>query len=91
MKRRFFVTVTTSATIEIDDAVFKEVLNHEWQRTFYNLKTREEVAAHVGYNLMINRIGLSIMDGFGLLADDLASIAPGTLEHETEAMKVKRR
>ncbi len=67
-KRRFTVTVT--ATVEIDDAVFVEV-NDDWRNTFYDLRDDDDVAAHVGGNL-IRGWSFKQLDGFGLLPDDAA-------------------
>jgi hypothetical protein len=68
-KRRFTVTVT--ATVEIDQSVFDEVEKDDWRGTFYNLQGDEEVAAHVGGNL-IRGASFSQLDGFGRLPDDAA-------------------
>ena len=84
MKRRYRVTVTTTAVLEIDDAIF-EAVDDEWRSMFYNLDTREEIGAHVGFNMLINDCKLTSIDGFANLDDKLVSIVPQTLEHDSEA------
>ena len=46
MKRRYRVTVTTTAVLEIDDAIF-EAVDDEWRSMFYNLDTREEIERYL--------------------------------------------
>jgi hypothetical protein len=69
--RRFEVTVTQ--TVEIDDAVFAEVAEGDWRSTFYNLTTDEEVAAHVGGNL-VRGWSFKQLDGFARLPDSAAKL-----------------
>jgi hypothetical protein len=53
----------TPAILEADQQVF-DVVDDEWRRSLYPLHTNEEIAEHVAYNLIVNHIGLSRMDGW---------------------------
>jgi|GEM_PF-3337337 len=52
-----------SAVIELDEAVI-EAVDDEWRAVFYDLRTPEAVAKHIGYNLIVNRLVLSQLDGW---------------------------
>lgn len=49
--------------LEADQQVF-DVVDNEWRKVLYPLFTNEEIAEHVAYNLIVNHIGLSRMDGW---------------------------
>lgn len=74
---KFKITYTTYATLELDDEVINAV-NDDWRSTFYNLFSPEEIAEHVGRNLILGA-RLSMLDGF---ADQSDSSAKLTLEDE---------
>ena len=59
--------------IEIEDDVIKAV-DDEWRSKFYDLKTPQEVAEHVAYNIIVNDTGLSQLDGFANFPDQHARI-----------------
>jgi hypothetical protein len=61
------------AVIELDDAVI-DAVDDDWRSMFYQLYTREDIAEHVGYNLVINRAKLSFLDGWADQPDENASI-----------------
>lgn len=61
--RRFKIEFSGRAIIELDDEVI-DVVDDEWRSQLYDLNTPEEIAEHVGYNLIINGISLSSMDGW---------------------------
>jgi len=63
MKRKFLVEFRGEAEIELDDAVI-DVVDDEWRSQLYDLKTPEEIAKHIGYNLVINQWNLSNLDGW---------------------------
>jgi hypothetical protein len=79
MKRRFRVTVETTAILEIDDKVFAAV-DDDWR-----FRDNDDIAAHVGFNVLINNCKLTSIDGFAGLNDKLVSIVPQTLEQDSEA------
>lgn len=72
MARRKF-RVTLAYEVEIDEQVIDRC-DEKWRRSFYPLDTPEKVAAHVGYNMLLDGCGLAVMDGFRDLPDDLARI-----------------
>ena len=61
------------AIIELDDVVI-DAVDDEWRETFYDLYTPEQIAGHIAYNLFINKISLSLMDGWASLPDDMVSV-----------------
>ncbi len=72
-KRRFEVHFEGSGIIELDDAVF-DAVDDEWRSVFYNLNTLTDIAEHVGYNLIINRVQLSHLDGWADQPDENARV-----------------
>lgn len=71
-KRKFWVTLEFE--VEVDEQVLDRGIDPEWRKENYDLTMHEQVAAHIGYNMVRNNIGLSSMDGFADLADDLAVV-----------------
>lgn len=71
-KKVFEITFEVTATVVIENEVFKQV-DDEWRSMFYNLKTKEDVARHIAYNLLQ---GLSIdrLDGFANLPYNFAKL-----------------
>jgi len=65
--------IIDDAMIEIDDRVFA-VVNDEWRSSFYPIFTASEIAEHICYNMVINRLPLSGMDGFVHMFNDYAKI-----------------
>jgi len=63
MKRKFLVEFNGQVEIELDDEVIN-VVDDEWRSQLYDLKTPEEIARHIGYNLVINQWNLSNLDGW---------------------------
>jgi Ser-tRNA(Ala) deacylase AlaX len=62
-KRRFDLELHCRATVEIDDAVISAV-DDDWRSSLYDLHGAEEIAKHIGYNLIVNGLHLSSMDGW---------------------------
>lgn len=82
-----------SAIIELDDAVI-EAVDDEWRSVFYKLRTPEEIAEHVGFNLIVNRQPLSNLDGWADQPDKNARVwvwpdLTGWEEIEAEEIKEK--
>jgi len=73
VKRKFKISFSGEAVIEIDDSVLKAV-DDDWKKTIYNLRDDKEVAEHIGYNLVVNGGSLSNLDGFADQEDDKAKI-----------------
>lgn len=60
---KFKGQVIWDVDIEIADDLIKGVLTDEWRSHFYPLKTPEDVAAHLAFNLVQGRT-LESLDGF---------------------------
>lgn len=73
MSRRHF-EITLTASIEIDDAVFKATDNQDWRESFFDYWSDEEVAKHIAFNVLRNGLELTQIDGFADLSDDLVSV-----------------
>ena len=78
-KRRFdlhfsmFSEHVDSAVIELDDAVI-EAVDDGWRAQFYHLVTPKGIAEHVAYNLIVNSVPLSMMDGWADQPDENARV-----------------
>ena len=70
-KRYFKVTIQTDAIVRLDDAVI-EAVDDEWRSAFYSLRTPEDIAGHIGYNMIVNRWPLSSLDGWADQPDENA-------------------
>lgn len=88
MRRTFRVTVTTTAELTLDSSVIREATSDEWRKMFWDLRSAEDVAAHVGFNMLTNHLELSELDGFSGADDALAKLA--NVETETEAESKRR-
>lgn len=62
-KHQFRLRFEAEAVIELDDAVIDAVTD-EWRSMFYQLHSPEQIARHVGYNLVINNAGLDQLEGW---------------------------
>lgn len=62
-KHRFRLMFEGEAVIELDDAVIDAVTD-EWRSKFYQLNSPEQIARHIGYNLVINNARLDQLDGW---------------------------
>lgn len=69
VKRRFEISFeldsmeVDTAIIELDQAVI-DVVDDDWRASLYDLHTPEEIAAHIGRNMIVLRINLTQMDGW---------------------------
>jgi Ser-tRNA(Ala) deacylase AlaX len=73
MKHRFEVQFEGTAIIELDDKVIS-VVDDEWRSQLYDLHTPVDIAEHIAYNLVINGVGLSNLDGWADQENDNAKI-----------------
>ena len=96
-KRRFEIDFTAfgdwlvdSAVIELEDIVITRV-DDEWRDMLYDLHTPEQIAEHIAYNLIINKIGLSQMDGWADMPNEYARVIkwPTLDDFELEARALK--
>lgn len=61
-------------TIELDDKVIYAV-NDDWRKTFYpSITTPQKVAEHIAFNMIVNDLNLSGIDGFANLQDEMAKL-----------------
>ena len=75
--------------IGIDQSVI-DVVDDEWRTYFYQLYTPEEIAAHIAWNMVINNMRLSEIEGW-LMPDELAQMIvwPQTDDWEVKAKEIK--
>lgn len=71
--RLFKVRFEGEGIIELDDAVI-EAVDDEWRETLYDLRSADEIAAHIGYNLIIQKLELSDLDGWADQSDGNAFV-----------------
>jgi hypothetical protein len=86
MKRKFEVQLTCTLTVELDDSVIAAV-DDSWRKSFYPLRTPEDIAEHIAYNLVVNNAELSELDGFADQSNDAAKIIEPP-DWETEAIEI---
>ena len=67
--RTFEIRIDGIAKIQLADEVI-DVVDDEWREYLYNLYTPDEIAAHVGYNLLVNNWKLTQMDGWADQKDE---------------------
>lgn len=84
-KQTFTVQLTGEAVVELDDAVIT-VVDDEWRAALYDLHGADEIAKHVAYNLIVNNLKLSQMDGWADQPDDNARVV--TVAWEVDAANV---
>lgn len=83
--RTFDIELHGTATVEIDDAVIAAV-DDDWRSSLYNLHTPEEIAQHIAFNLIVNGIHLSSMDGWAD-QDNSKARTVGTTDWTIEAVE----
>lgn len=84
-ERTFDIELHGTATVVIDDAVIAAV-DDDWRSSLYNLHTPEEIARHIAYNLIVNGIHLSSMDGWAD-QDNSKARTEGVTQWEIEAIE----
>ena len=96
-KRKFIITFSRfgeeidDAWIELDQAVI-DAVDDSWREMLYPLYTPEDIARHIAYNMVVNRLELSDLDGW---ADQPASNArvleyPDLESYDMKAREIKR-
>ena len=86
-KRKFEITVICTAVVELDDSVI-DVVDDEWRAALYDLNTPEEIAEHVGINLIRGR-RLCYMDGWADQPDENAKLTYSDWQIE-ECYEIKK-
>ena len=69
---KFKITYTVYATVELDQGVI-DAVDDGWREQFYNLNTPEDIAGHIGRNLILGA-RLSMLDGFADQSDTSANL-----------------
>jgi len=72
-KWEFWLSNDELGMAEIHQKCF-DVVDDNWRKHLYELNTSEEIATHIIYNMVNNRLTLSRMDGWADLPDDYARI-----------------
>lgn len=66
--QKFTVRFAVTMEIKLSKRLIKEVLKPDWQASFYKLRTPQEIATHVAYNLARGS-SLCSLDGFAHLEE----------------------
>ena len=77
MTQEFEVVVVGRVRLRIEDAVINDVLTDEWRADFYPLHNPQQVADHIGYNLLVNHREVSSLDGFADREDSTVRVLSG--------------
>lgn len=72
-RRKFYVIWQVECEIELDEEIIERV-DDEWRGVFYNLHSAEDVANHIAYNLVFNRVGFTDLDGWADMKDSTARL-----------------
>lgn len=80
MSNRIFIVTysiygedVADAFIELDQSVI-DAVDDSWREMLYPLYTPEDIARHICYNMIENRLQLSDMDGWADMDNKLAKI-----------------
>ena len=60
-------------SIELDNKVIANV-DDSWRTMFYDFNTPQQVAEHIAFNMIVNDLKLSGIDGFANLPDEMATL-----------------
>lgn len=88
MKKKFNVEVTITATITIDERALARTREKDWRDQFHRLVDDADAAAHIGYNVLVNQITLTQIDGWA--DSDDAFVTVNDIDFDTTATAVKR-
>ena len=72
-KQRFVVRFEGECIIELDNHIIN-VVDNERRSQFYKLYTPRQIAEHIAFNLVINRVRLSRLDGWADQDDEAAVV-----------------
>lgn len=84
--RKFEVEILGSVTIELDEKVI-DAVDDSWRANIYDLKTPEEIASHIAYNLVVNGASLSRLDGWADQLDESARITDEEIEFDAKEIR----
>ncbi len=80
--RKFYLNIV--AEIDLDDKVIKRGMSKEFSDKFYDLQSPEQVASHIGYNMILNNCQLFNLDGFADLPNNLACLQDVHVDNSEE-------
>ncbi len=78
--------VNINATIKIDQKVL-DAVDDDWRSHYYQLFDEEEIAAHIAFNVFVNNLSLTQIDGFAHLSDDLVEVPRGDISTDCDLVK----
>ena len=64
MRKEFNVTVTQNFILSLDPIVFRNVMDEDFKENLPNIKSEEDVAAHIAYWLFVRKKKLSNLHGW---------------------------
>ena len=70
---KFTITYTVWADLDLDQDVI-DAVDEEWRSSFYDLHTPEDIAEHIGRNLL-RGVRLSMLDGWADQPDTNANLS----------------
>ena len=83
-KRRFNVTVTCHVELEVDQAVI-DAVDEGWRKKFYSdMRTPEEIAGHIAFNMVRGDRPLDHIDGFADQPRESGIIMHSEWDYEAE-------
>lgn len=87
--KKFRMTIETDVEIEFMDDAINVIYDKEWREQLYDLATPEEVASFLGYNMVVNDLKLSHIDGWADQPDDNANFIVRPEFSVTNIMEIK--
>ena len=66
-------TISWEGDIELDRAVI-DAVDDLWRKMFYDFNTPQQIAEHIAFNMVVNNLDLSDIDGFVNLSNDMAKL-----------------
>ena len=81
-KKTYKVTFNVEVILKISDELIEEVLQPDWQKTFYRLTSPQDVAEHLAYNFVRNRAALTSLDGFAHRKEEDAKLLEENWEED---------
>ena len=66
--RKFHINLVIDCDIILDEEVINRV-DDEWRSQFYHLTSAHDIAGHIAYNLVVNNLRLSQLDGWADMKD----------------------
>lgn len=80
---KFLVRFESEMELTLDQRVI-DAVNDEWREQMYPLHTPEQIAEHIAYNMVVNDLQLTSMDGFADQKNEYAEIQ-GEYDWDIEA------